>query len=297
MAPTAHDASAPAPANGIVTPEAVLLEFAEAGLGSRALAFIVDLGVQLGVLWGVLTGLSIAAPALGETFVVVVLIATGTGLIVVYPVACETLWNGKTVGKMLVGLRVITVEGAPIRFRHSAIRAALGLVDLWATAGSVAILASLTTRQSQRLGDLAAGTIVIRERQAAAHAQPIIFQPPYGWNGYVAGLDVSPLDDEAYVLLRGFLLRVHEMRTKAREERSQEFAAWIADRLGVDVPAPHPAETFLVAVAAAYQARQAPPTSGTDVWANSFTPPGIIPPSVWQDEQPSSTWGTAPGSS
>ncbi len=297
MAPTAHDSRAPAPSGGIVTPEAVLLEFAEAGLGSRALGFVVDLGVRLGLLWAVLTGLSLAAPALGETAVVVAVIASGFAALLVYPVVCETLWNGKTVGKMLVGLRVITVEGAPVRFRHAAIRSALGLVDFVLGFGSVAILAALVTRQSQRLGDIAAGTIVIRERQAGAYAQPIIFQPPPGWDAYVAGLDVSTLRDEEYVLVRTFLLRVHEMRTQPRNERGQEMAAWIAGRLRVEVPAQHPAETFLVAVAAACQARHVPSTAGPDGWANTFLPPGAVPPPVWHDDPLSPTWGTAPGSS
>lgn len=298
--PTTHDqagSKATARGSGIVTPEAVLLEFAEAGLGSRALGFVVDLGVRLGILWAVLTGVSVAAPALGETFVVVVLIATGFAVLLVYPVVCETLWNGRTVGKMLVGLRVVTVEGAPVRFRHAAIRSALGLVDFLLGFGSIAILVSLTTRQSQRLGDLAAGTIVIRERQAGAYAQPIIFQAPQGWEAYVAGLDVAALDDEEYVLLRTFLLRVHEMRPAARDERARELSGWLAGRLDVEVPAQHPPETFLVAIAAAYQGRHAPATPGTDVWLNTFLPPGSVPPPVWRDEQPSATWGTTAATS
>ena len=118
-------------------------------------------------------------------------VASVFAALLVYPVVCETIWNGKTVGKMLVGLRVVTVEGAPVRFRHAAIRSALGIVDFLIGAGSVAIVTALATRQSQRLGDLAAGTIVIRERQAGAYAQPILFEPPVGWGPYVAGLDIS----------------------------------------------------------------------------------------------------------
>lgn len=290
-APTSHDA-------GIVTPEAILLEFSEAGLGSRSLAFIVDLGVRLGIFWAIMVGLGLAAPIVGETVVVVVMIVSIFSILLVYPVVCEALWNGKTVGKMLVGLRAVTVEGAPVRFRHAAIRSALGLVDFFASAGTIAILTSLSTRQSQRLGDLAAGTIVIRERQAGAHAQPIIFQPPMGWEPFVAGLDTSTIDDEDYVLVRAFLLRVRELRSVARQERAQELAVWVAGRLGVDVPAGHPPETFLVAVASAYQARHASPSSSSVAAPPpGFAPPGSTPPPVWRDEQPSSTWGSGPAPS
>ena len=139
-----------------------------------------------------------------------------------------------------------------------------------------------------------AEVVVIRERQAGAHAQPIVFQPPYGWEAYVAGLDVSRLGEEGYVLVRRFLLRVHELRPSARAGLADELAAWVGDRTGVELPTQQPSETFLVAVAAAYQRRYAPPASQPDVWQNTFLPPGAIPPPVWHDEQPSSTWGAPP---
>ena len=81
--------------------------------------------------------------------------------------SCETLWRGRTLGKAALGLRVVTVEGAPVRFRHAAIRATLGLVDFFAHVRRARCSRSLLlTRRSQRLGDLVAGTIVLRERTA-----------------------------------------------------------------------------------------------------------------------------------
>lgn len=291
VAPTAHEHRP----GGIVTPEAVVLEFAEAGLGSRTLGFLVDLGVRLAIMWAVLTGLGFGAPVLGDTVIIIAMTISVTGVLLVYPVVCETIWNGRTVGKMLVGLRVVTVEGAPVRFRHAAIRSALGLVDFLATAGSAAIFCALATRRSQRLGDLVAGTIVVRERQAGSHAQPIIFQPPPGWEAYVGALDVSGLDDELYVLARSFLLRVHEMRTSARYERGMELATLVGARINAEVPTQHHPETFLHAVAAVYQARNGglqppPPLPG------GFGPgvSGGGPAPVWQEEQPAPTWGSAP---
>src|SRR5690349_23802341 len=89
-------------------------------------------------------------------------------VLVGYPVVCETFWNGQTVGKMALGLRVRTREGTPVRFRHAVIRASLGLVEFYMTFGVVAVLSILFTRDHQRLGDLAAGTVVMRERTAGA---------------------------------------------------------------------------------------------------------------------------------
>ena len=224
---------------GIVTPEAVRLEFSEAGLGSRSLAFLVDVAVRGGLLYALIFVLGVAGFVIDETFVVVTLIAASFAVIFVYPVVFETIWNGRTPGKMALGLRVVTVEGAPVRFRHAAIRSAVGIVDFLIGAGSVAILTALATRQSQRLGDLAAGTIVVRERQAAAFSQPIVFQPPQGWGPYGAALDVSRLSDEAYILVRSFLLRVTELRLEARRQRADELAAAVARHHRRVAPAGH----------------------------------------------------------
>lgn len=292
---TAHDRTAQArsgssgTSEGIITPEAVLLEFSEAGLGSRSLAFLVDLAIRGVLVYAVVFVLGIAGFALDDTVIVVTLIATTFAALLVYPVFCETVWNGRTPGKMAVGLRVVTVEGAPVRFRHAAIRSALGIVDFLVGAGSVAILSALATRQSQRLGDLAAGTIVIRERQAAAFSQPIVFQPPPGWEPYGASLDVSRLSDEAYILVRSFLLRIRDLRPAARVERAADLASRVSATIGVDVPPWADPESFLITVAAAYQQRHG---SGTP-----HVPDPGVPASGWQDEQPSDTWGTTPSPS
>ncbi len=304
-APAAHTR----PPEGIVTPEAVLLEFAEAGLGSRSLAFLVDLAVRAALLWLVFLTLAAAGSAISETAAVVVTIAAVFSALLVYPAVCETIWNGRTPGKMVMGLRVITVEGAPVRFRHAAIRSALGLVDFLLGVGAIAIVTALATRQSQRLGDLAAGTIVIRERQVQGDSRPVAFGPPPGWEAYTAALDVSNLRDDAYVLVRSFLLRVHELDAPARRARAADLAALVAAAIDVAFPAGTDPEAFLVAVVAAHQARHveragpgaAPgtPGSGTAPPGSGVPAPGVppprrpVPPPVVDDDQPAATWGTA----
>lgn len=274
----------------------MLLEFSEAGLGSRSLAFLIDLGVRGALLYGVFLALGAAGFVLDETVVVVALIAATFAVLLVYPVVCETIWNGRTPGKMVVGLRVVTVEGAPVRFRHAAIRSGLGIVDFVVGAGSIAILSALATRQSQRLGDLAAGTIVIRERQAAAFSQPIVFRPPPGWEAYTASLDVSGLRDDHYILIRSFLLRVGQLRPSARADRGNELAAAVARRIGADLPAGTQPEPFLIAVAAAYQERHGASATAGRLPASDAPPAQPSGPSTgWSDDQPSATWGTESG--
>lgn len=284
---------------GIVTPEAVLLEFADAGLGSRSLAFVVDLAIRGLIVWSVFLGLAAGGLILDETLLVVVAIATVFAVLLVYPAAFEAAWNGRTPGKSVMGLRVVTVEGAPVRFRHAAIRSALGIVDFLVSAGALAILVALATRRSQRLGDLAAGTVVIRERQAAGRSRPVEFVPPPGWEAYTAALDVSALRDDAYVLIRSFLLRVHDLAPGARRERAADLAAGVARAIDAEQPAGTDPEAFLVAVAAAHQLRHGVPGERRGATADPSVPPppvrgprGQVPPPVVTDAPPPDTWGT-----
>ena len=152
--------------SGIVTPEAVVLEFETAGIGSRVIAGLIDLTVQGAALAAILIGIGtlastgLDAGGIGAAIIYVLIFLVIFG----YPAALETLWRGRTLGKAAMGLRVVTVEGAPIRFRHAAIRSIFSLVDWLATQGVVGITALLVTKRNQRVGDLLAGTIVLRER-------------------------------------------------------------------------------------------------------------------------------------
>ena len=156
---------------GIVTPEAVLLEFETAGAGSRAAGEVLDVLLQFFVLGLVVRRGRGRRPVRGphrgrrsSPWSWCLLVVVG------YPVASETLWNGRTLGKAALGLRVVTVEGGPVRFRHSAIRGIVGLFEIYLTLGSVALFTIIFSRRDQRVGDHMAGTIILRERAAPGHA-------------------------------------------------------------------------------------------------------------------------------
>lgn len=248
---------------GIVTPEAVVLDFDTASVGSRTVAELLDLAVQGFALFLVLFAVGLLAAAgveVGQTLAVILTLLLVFLIIVGYPIAFETLWGGRTLGKAAMGLRVVTVEGGPIRFRHAAIRGIFGLVELWIFFGSVAVIAILASRRNQRVGDLAAGTLVLRERQAAGRGQAvqaIAFYPPYGYEGYVASLDVSALTAEQYGLIRSFLLRVSELSPHARQAMAVRLANPTAEVLHHRPPPVVGPELFLVCVASAYQRRHA----------------------------------------
>ena len=248
------------PVTGIVTPEAVLLEFETAGVASRTIAELLDLATQVGGLLLTLFAVTAAAGVLGAELggvvsVVATLVAVFLALIG-YPALMETFWNGRTLGKAAMGLRVVTREGAPERFRHAAIRAMIGLVEIYALMGVPAVISILVSRRDQRLGDLVAGTLVLRQRSARRPTPPVAFAVPWNWEPYVQGLDVSPLTEEQYGVVRAVLLRCGELRPAARWQVTTEVATMVADRMRIPVPAGVAPEMFLTCVATAYQRRR-----------------------------------------
>ena len=238
---------------GIVTPEAVVLSFETAGVGSRVVAQLIDLAIQLAAIGLVLLGgsrLSGSPIGLAVDYFGVFLVVFG------YPIALETLWRGRTVGKAAMGLRVVTVEGAPIRFRHALVRTALGLIDFYLTFGAGAVLCILVTKRNQRLGDIAAGTLVLRERTGARAVAAATFWVPPGWEGYAATLDVNGITSADYQAIRSFLLRAGTLDPWTRDRLAREIATAVLPHLHHQPPPGVSAEMLLLCVAALYQARQ-----------------------------------------
>lgn len=276
--------------SGIVTPEAVRLDFDEANLGSRCLALLLDLLLQFTVLFTVLLAGTALAGATGEglpEWVGVVLVLLLVFLVLWgYPVGSETLWRGRTLGKAALGLRVVTTEGAPVRFRHAAIRAALSLVDLWLTGGGAAVVSILATSRQQRLGDLVAGTLVLRERTAAGATAPVRFTVPPGAESYAATVDASGMTADDYATVRTFLLRATSLAPDARVRVGTDLARRVAAKLAHVPPAGVTPELFLTAAAARYQQRATRPatTPGPALsparpdWAPPASPGATVPP-------------------
>ncbi len=243
---------------GIVTPEAVLLEFDSAGVGSRVIAELIDLAAMFAALMALLFGAG-ALSSFGEagsTIVVISMIVSIFLIFVGYPVAIEALWNGRSLGKAAMGLRVVTQEGGPIRFRHAAIRGIFGLVEIYVFTGAVAVFAILFSRRSQRIGDMVAGTIVVSERSAGGSPRAISFRPPLGYEAYAASLDVAGVTADQYGIIRSFLLRVDQFTPQARYSVAARLANPVAVQMHHMPPATVAPEAFLICVAAAYQLRR-----------------------------------------
>lgn len=240
------------PTRGIVTPEAVLLDFEVAGLASRVMSRLVDALVLFGgfTLLGFVGSalFSVAGPVVQAVFAIV---AT-TVLFFGYPLLAEVRMQGRTFGHRAVGLRVITNEGGPIRARHAMIRSLFQLIDVLFGIG---VIAGMFTKKTQRLGDLAAGTFVVREPRVGVGAGAVTFPPPPGLERYVASLNVAALTPEQYEVIRSFLIRVNRLSVDARARLAVVLTEPTARHLGHTLPPTVHPEMYLVCVVSAYQQR------------------------------------------
>jgi uncharacterized RDD family membrane protein YckC len=283
-------------ARALVTPEAVPLDLETATVGSRAVAYLVDLLVMatgyllLGIASAILGGGGFVPGWVGITLLLLLVFALQFG----YPIGFETLWRGRTPGKAAMGLRVVTEEAAPVGLRHATIRATVGIFELLMLLGLPAVISSLVSARGQRLGDLAAGTIVVRERRATGGLEVEVFTPPPGHEGYTAQLDVSAIGPQEYATIRDTLRRLPSLPDHAtRWHVAQQVAGQYTARVSPPPPASASAETWLRCVAAAVQARRqasptgppaARPAGGPDRWRPPMAPAppttGPVPPTT-----------------
>jgi len=218
----------------VITPEAVPLHLDTATAGSRLLAGTIDAIVIMVVLL-------VAALALGLFNSL-----SGTGAWVLgslavlfsifgYFAVLEMLWDGRTVGKRALGLRVVTTEGAPASATAVLTRNLVRIVDMLPGLPLVGTVAILATAADQRLGDLAAGTLVVRDAAAPAPAAPAPRMPPPAWT---ETLDLGALTEADRQLLRSYLSRRGELTAQARTRLSRSVAGRLRARVhglpGVD---------------------------------------------------------------
>ncbi|WP_372672190.1 RDD family protein [Amycolatopsis kentuckyensis] len=236
----------------LVTGEAVVLDLRVAKLASRALAMLLDVLVQFALLLGTFFVLTLTVPGEDESLALTLILVFLVLILVGYPVLFETLSRGRSLGKMAVGLRVVRVDGGPIRFRHALTRGLAGFViDFWALGifGAVAVIVSLCSSDGRRVGDFLAGTLVIRDRVPESAGYPAIGMPP-GLEGWAAQLDLTRLPDDLALASRQFLARFSQLAADAAHALGWSLAQQVGNALGTPVPPGVPPWAFLAAVLA-----------------------------------------------
>ena len=238
----------------IPTPEGVELELVLAGIGSRLVSSLVDFLVKAVILVALfILGAAIGGEDAGG-FLVAVLIIASFLVFFGYDVAFETLASGRTPGKRAAGLRVVRLGGEPVGFMASAVRNLLRLVDM--QPGMLYAVGATTmffSRRNQRLGDLAAGTLVVRERRVPLPAvRPAV--PDFAAADRYAAWDVSGVTPFELVTVRRFLERRWQLDPGARNRLGWELAERLRPKVAGAPPNLHP-EQFLEALAEAKASR------------------------------------------
>ncbi|WP_328440314.1 RDD family protein [Streptomyces sp. NBC_00444] len=240
----------------LVTGEAVALELRPARLPSRALAVLLDLVVAVIVYLVVTIGLVVSTASLDEAAQFALSIATFVLVLVGGPIAVETLSHGRSLGKMACGLRVVRDDGGPIRFRHALVRGGIGVIEILMTFGVIACIASLVSARGRRLGDVFAGTLVVRERVPVARTTFV--PPPPPWlAGRFAEMDLSAVPDGLWLAIRQYLTRMQQLDPQVGWAMAERLATDLAARTGSPAPQGVPPAAYLAAVVQERQARDA----------------------------------------
>ncbi len=237
----------------VVTGDAVVLDVQIAQVPVRALSALIDITVVfvcyiIGVvLWAVTLSEADAAFSGAVLIIFTVLALVG------YPVIFETATRGRSLGKMAMGLRVVSEDGGPERFRQALFRALSGVIEIWMLTGGPAVICSLISPKGKRIGDVFAGTLVISER-AAKLSPPPPMPPQLAW--WAASLELSGLGAEQAELARQFLSRAAQLNPQMREQMAHRITVEVVARISPPPPPGTPAPLILAAVLAERHRRE-----------------------------------------
>ncbi len=233
--------------------EGIDLDLVLAGIGSRSLALLVDLTLQMLALFL----LALVADALGDGGAAFA--SVGAFLVLLgYPILFEAFNGGRTLGKAWLGIAAVADDGTPLRFLPAVIRNVVRVVDSLPGTYTVGLIAVLATERNQRVGDLAAGSLVIRRpRVHSTVPMGAIATPPAAVPGpppEMATWDVTAVTADEVAAIRSFLGRRHDLAAAPRFQIADALARQILPKVA-GVPAADGPEAFLERVAAAKVSR------------------------------------------
>jgi uncharacterized RDD family membrane protein YckC len=237
----------------VVTGDAVVLDVQIAQLPVRAVSAIIDI-IVISVGW--FLGLMLWAASLSqfdEALTVAFLIIFTVLAMVGYPVAIETATRGRSLGKMVMGLRVVSDDGGPERFRQAMFRALASVVEIWMLFGSPAVICSVFSPKAKRVGDMFAGTVVVSERGPRLGPPPAMPPQLAGW---ASSLQLSGLTAGQAEVARQFLSRATQLDPALRNQMAYRIASDVVSRIAPPPPPGVPPQLILAAVLAERHRRE-----------------------------------------
>lgn len=279
---------------GVITGEAVVLDQRVARLATRFLARLIDMLIQLAALILIRVLVTWLARTVDPAALRAIAVVLLVGVVIGYPVMWETWARGRTPGKMALGLRAVSADGGPIRFRQALFRALAGVIEIWILSCVPAVVSSLISENGKRLGDVFAGTMVLQERvPRGAAAAPAM---PPALADWAAGLQLSQLPDHVAMLARDYLGRLGDFDPAAREAMGNQLAETVARYVSPQPPTGISAPDYLAAVLAERRARASARMADAAPAAEPSRPPATDAPQSNEaagSEQPTRPRGDA----
>jgi uncharacterized RDD family membrane protein YckC len=230
------------------TPESIAFHYELAGLGSRFLAVAVDWIFQIVLAIGVLIAFGYASAGINRALSSLHLKQSQTDSVITaceivlffliffgYFIAFEAWWNGQTPGKRAIGIRVVRDGGYPIGFTESVIRNLIRVLEVALFLYGVSAISAIMSAANKRLGDFAAGTIVVRDstfevtnpaQWLEGDADPA---PAMGVGG------VSALSDDELSVVHRYLERRSQLEPEVAQQLAHRVAASLRPKLGPEV--------------------------------------------------------------
>ncbi|QUR69259.1 RDD family protein [Mycobacterium spongiae] len=297
----------------VVTGDAVVLDVQIAQLPVRAVSAVIDIIV---ILIAYMLGLMLWAATLtefDEAWTTAFLIIFTVLAMVGYPLAFETATRGRSVGKIVMGLRVVSDDGGPERFRQALFRALTSVVEIWMLLGSPAVICSMFSPKAKRVGDIFAGTVVVSERGPRLGPPPAM-PPSLAW--WASSLQLSGLTPGQAEVARQFLSRATQLDHQLRDQMAYRIANDVLSHIAPPPPPGVPPQLVLAAVLAERHRRELArllptmPQPGQAVGPAPWpapgpgAPPGPVPwpsphphphpqgwwPGPWPPSQPAIPW-------
>ncbi|WP_104134472.1 RDD family protein [Cryobacterium sp. Y62] len=237
----------------LVTGEAVALDVRPASVILRAAGAIIDTAAYAALYLLILLAFFVSPgertdAALTQAFVIAALVFS----ILIVPVLVETLTQGRSLGKLAIGARIVRDDGGAISLRHAFIRSLTGVLEIVMTVGGLAATVALLNGRSKRLGDLLAGTYSQHERVPRNRA--VVRPVPEALTSWSQTVDIAQLHDRLSRRVAQYLRQSPHLTPLTRERLAQSLAAEVSPFVS---PLPDaPAEYLLAGVAAVRRERE-----------------------------------------
>lgn len=255
------------PENRLITSEAVILDIYPAEFTSRALARLIDFVLVLMVQITMFMAVMMTLTALESpewvlmTMVVIIVFVVNYGYHIFFNAR-----DGRTPGKAILGIQILNRDGGPATLRQYAAREFIGIAELQALIGIPALISSIYSPLGQRLGDLAANTVVVHTRPGPIYgtSRAMYWPVPAGMEWFMPGMDLTGLSGEDITTIRTFLIRAPKMRPDARANLAARLRTMVHDRCAIHLPADVPDEVVLATVMAKLTS---PPTLNRNIYS------------------------------